>query len=106
MHVHTREVSRHADYAIRESLCGFQYASFNNLGAPNGGSVSGTELALPFWLPYLLVALPTGLLWYIDRRRPPPGHCGRCGYNLTGNTSGVCPECGTAVGDTANQSEA
>jgi predicted RNA-binding Zn-ribbon protein involved in translation (DUF1610 family) len=20
-----------------------------------------------------------------------------CGYNLTGNVSGVCPECGTAV---------
>ncbi len=20
--------------------------------------------------------------------------CGQCGYNLTGNTSGVCPECG------------
>ncbi|MBN1342741.1 MAG: hypothetical protein JXQ73_08690 [Phycisphaerae bacterium] len=23
-----------------------------------------------------------------------PGHCGRCGYDLTGNVSGVCPECG------------
>ncbi len=23
------------------------------------------------------------------------GHCQQCGYNLTGNTSGVCPECGT-----------
>lgn len=27
---------------------------------------------------------------------PPPGFC-RCGYDLTGNLSGVCPECGTAV---------
>lgn len=26
--------------------------------------------------------------------RPPPGHCQACGYNLTGNVSGVCPECG------------
>ncbi len=25
------------------------------------------------------------------------GLCPRCSYNLTGNTSGVCPECGTAV---------
>ena len=25
------------------------------------------------------------------------GQCPRCFYNLTGNTSGVCPECGTAV---------
>jgi predicted RNA-binding Zn-ribbon protein involved in translation (DUF1610 family) len=23
-----------------------------------------------------------------------PGECINCGYNLTGNTSGVCPECG------------
>jgi len=24
--------------------------------------------------------------------------CDRCGYNLTGNLSGVCPECGEPVG--------
>ena len=24
----------------------------------------------------------------------PPGHCPTCGYDLRGNTSGVCPECG------------
>lgn len=36
------------------------------------------------------------------------GHC-RCGYDLTGNTSGVCPECGSEIStadedsiDTAN----
>lgn len=22
-----------------------------------------------------------------------PGHCGRCNYDLTGNVSGICPEC-------------
>jgi len=31
------------------------------------------------------------------RRRIPPGHCPKCSYNLTGNTSGVCPECGTTI---------
>ena len=30
-------------------------------------------------------------------KRPRPGLCKRCSYNLTGNTSGVCPECGTRV---------
>jgi len=30
----------------------------------------------------------------IRRRRVLPGHCTTCGYNLTGNTTGVCPECG------------
>jgi hypothetical protein len=28
---------------------------------------------------------------------PKSDACSRCGYNLTGNTSGVCPECGTPV---------
>ena len=31
------------------------------------------------------------------RRRFPAGHCQRCGYDLTGNVSGVCPECGSEV---------
>ncbi len=26
-----------------------------------------------------------------------PGHCVQCGYNLSGNVSGRCPECGTVV---------
>jgi hypothetical protein len=25
------------------------------------------------------------------------GQCASCGYDLTGNTSGVCPECGKAM---------
>ena len=30
-------------------------------------------------------------------RKPPPGFCQNCGYNLRGNISGVCPECGTDI---------
>jgi len=44
------------------------------------------------------VAIPTILLWWRDRPFP-AGHCQQCGYDLTGNVSGRCPECGTAVGD-------
>jgi hypothetical protein len=35
----------------------------------------------------------------IPRRYIPaelPNHCRGCGYDLTGNVSGTCPECGTA----------
>lgn len=27
----------------------------------------------------------------------PSGHCQECSYDLTGNESGVCPECGTQI---------
>lgn len=32
--------------------------------------------------------------------------CTKCGYNLTGNTSGVCPECGTSVVSIADRQHA
>ena len=34
-------------------------------------------------------------------RRERPGRCRRCGYDLTGNASGTCPECGTPAGEGA-----
>ena len=30
---------------------------------------------VPLWLLFLALLLPTLLLWCLDRRRPPPGHC-------------------------------
>jgi hypothetical protein len=30
------------------------------------------------------------------RRRFKPGLCNCCAYDVSGNTTGVCPECGTA----------
>jgi len=39
------------------------------------------------------------VVWTIRRRDPRrrAGHCRSCGYDLTGNESGVCPECGTSI---------
>jgi hypothetical protein len=54
------------------------------------------EFWLPLWMPFLIIAIPTAVLWRRDRRIP-PGHCQNCGYNLTGNISGVCPECGEKI---------
>jgi hypothetical protein len=34
-------------------------------------------------------------IWITRPRHPPSDCCQTCGYNLTGNVSGVCPECGT-----------
>jgi hypothetical protein len=58
----------------------------------------GNRMAvIPLWIPFLLFAMPTAFLWWLDRRRISPGHCRQCGYNLTGNLSGVCPECGEEI---------
>ncbi len=54
-------------------------------------------MLMPFWLLLLLFACPTAWLFFRDRRCPPPGHCKTCGYNLTGNLSGICPECGARI---------
>jgi len=53
-------------------------------------------LQLPLWIPFVIVASASAVLWWRERTIP-PGHCPTCGYNLTGNVSGRCPECGQAV---------
>lgn len=57
-----------------------------------------TEVKCPMWMValaasiYPAIAFIRGpLRWYRRRKR---GLCVRCGYDLTGNVSAVCPECG------------
>jgi hypothetical protein len=64
--------------------------TMQNIGASPEPDV---DVMVPLWSVFAVLALPTVFLWYRDRR-PPRGHCQRCGYNLKGNLSGVCPECG------------
>ena len=57
-------------------------------------------LRIPTWMPPVVFgAFPLISLWGIPRRRRKlrraRGQCVTCGYDLTGNLSGVCPECGT-----------
>ena len=67
------------------------------LGTPDFYFSSGYwSVQLPLWLPLVIVAIPTAILWHRDRP-PRKGYCLHCGYNLTGNESGVCPECGTKI---------
>jgi hypothetical protein len=49
-----------------------------------------------FVLSAVLFLLSLAGLWR-EWRRNPLGHCQKCGYYLTGNTSGICPECGKPV---------
>ena len=56
----------------------------------------GGELVIPVWIVLLALLVPTTIAWFKCRCYP-PGRCQACGYDLTGNLSGTCPECGTAV---------
>lgn len=56
-------------------------------------------------IPYLVIPLAAWPIVTLVSRfrikllRQKKGQCVSCGYDLTGNTSGVCPECGARVND-------
>jgi hypothetical protein len=63
--------------------------------------VSIKTVFVPFWLLLIIFAVPPSLAfvrgplrrwWRLRNSR-----CLLCGYNLTGNVSGRCPECGTVI---------
>lgn len=60
----------------------------------NQGPLLGIFITGP--LGFLLGAVG-GLIFSVVRakNKPKPGSCRTCNYDLTGNTSGTCPECGT-----------
>ena len=94
------------------------------LGFVVGAAISGKRYLMPaaFWMiiyylaafivcvPIFPILVPGGVVVGIflvcfasrpDRHLPVKGgeqrHCKACGYNLTGNVSGICPECGTVI---------
>lgn len=60
------------------------------------------ERSIYFPIPTIIAALLllSAPQFLTARRRHRPGLCKRCGYNLTGNVSGRCPECGTVIAET------
>jgi hypothetical protein len=63
-------------------------------------TITYRAVGLPFWFLCLITAVPASRLCvhaWRRRRKARRGLCARCGYDLTGNVSGVCPECGTAA---------
>jgi len=53
---------------------------------------------MPFWFPLVLFAAYPVFVFIRGRmrrrRRRKHGLCPHCGYNLTGNVTGICSECG------------
>jgi hypothetical protein len=63
------------------------------LGFHYGSVATGAWVGVPLWFPLGLSLLVALVAWWSHRHRPQHA-CIKCEYDLTGNTSGVCPECG------------
>ncbi len=80
--------------AAAASLVGCVLASLSVLPGRTFRPVTSMR---PSIAPVALLLIGLTVAVWPGRRRPDPGRCRRCGYDLTGNASGVCPECGTPV---------
>jgi hypothetical protein len=73
----------------------------NEIELPAETKLCHTKVEIPFWALFTLFAWYPGLAFICGPfrrwRRHGRALCTNCGYNLTGNVSGVCPECGTAM---------
>lgn len=65
-----------------------------------GRTLGGTSVTFPHLIPLALFSIaPTVAIWRGCRRysRDRSNKCSNCGYDLTGNVSGRCPECGREI---------
>ena len=74
-----------------------------------GYIVAVRRASIPLWVVIVssaglglgLTAVPLLIRSLRAWRRRAVGHCPTCGYDLTGNVSGRCPECGTPRRDSS-----
>ena len=83
----------HAEWA------GFQLSLANNRSP--GGGYRHLFIKMPLWFPIIVFSIYPAIAFirgpYRRYRRRKKGLCLTCGYNLTGNVSGICPECGVRI---------
>jgi hypothetical protein len=92
--------------SMPEEYFTYGYETFN-ISDPGGKwTLQSASFTIPTWLPSLLFGLwPTiALTLHIKRRYFTQGLCRKCGYDLRGSPSGVCPECGWEPADNSNYS--
>jgi hypothetical protein len=82
------------------SFCGFAFYHHAYVRKDGPPCSETHRVTIPIWSLTALAATPPalggiGFCW--KRRRGARGLCTTCAYDLTGNESGVCPECGTAA---------
>lgn len=66
-------------------------------GASKNNGAGLFMLSIPMWFPFIGFAVLAGGSLFFKKRRPKGNQCAVCWYDLTGNESGICPECGTRI---------
>ena len=78
-----------------ENWCRFEVLSMDKRGFRHW------NVRFPIWAVFILFAAHPTVAFIRGplrrRRRRRKGWCMTCGYDLTGNTTGICPECGTSA---------
>ena len=72
--------------------------SLNGFFGNGTGRVRVITIAADYWLIMLILLATAFGLRKLAKRRPRPGVCAKCGYDLRG-TPDRCPECGTPAHD-------
>jgi hypothetical protein len=104
-YVYQRPLSAITDTFYHKRRLGFEIVvADSHVEYPNTGKVwaeFAVRIDVPIWCPCALFAAYPAIAFIrgpVRRyRRRKRCCCLKCGYNLTGNVSGVCPECGAAV---------
>jgi len=73
---------------------GLKWPSFSHY---QNGDLSGVYMTLPLWIPAFVLLLAAIVMLRRKVSSSFGQHCMKCNYDLTGNKSGVCPECGQGV---------
>ena len=86
----------HADVLVIQPYDRWQWCRWYYEGPPVTSS-GIVDVTVPGWLPVALLSVLVTLVRCFRGGEPPRGSCPRCGYDLRGNCSGTCPECGAPV---------
>lgn len=86
---------------LQVSRNGIRIAGFVGSAHKNGYGGHSVYVGLPLWWIYVMLGLIAAWRLGVRRmqrwRRRMRRQCVECGYDLRGNTSGACPECGSKV---------
>ena len=82
----------------------FVIPSLKSSKAGPRGEVLRFEVRLPLWVVAAALAAVGYIIWCVVPRKTYSGMCSKCGYNICGIRSEVCPECGQSTRTNSKES--